>query len=67
MIGKYNPSGAPDPTAYAALTTVQAEQDAEQERVNRLIRALKTAIDLAGFDLLARIEIRDRETGRIYR
>lgn len=66
-ISRYNMSGAADPTAYAALTPIQAAQDAEQERVNRLIRLIKTAVDLAGFDLIARIEIRSRASEKIYR
>ena len=36
-------------------------------RCNQLIKVLKNTIDLAGFDLVARIEVRDRETGRTYR
>ena len=42
------------------------DQDSLHERCNLLIRALKVLIDLAGFDLLARIELRDRKTGRRY-
>ena len=66
-IPKKNPDGYNDPTAYAALSSVQKEQDEQDQRVSRLIKSLKNIIDLSGFDLLARIEVRDRETGRIYR
>ena len=66
-IPKKNPDGYSDPTAYAALSSVQKEQDEHEQRVNQLIKTLKNTIDLAGFDLLNRIEIRDRDTGRIYR
>lgn len=62
-----NKSGCADPTAHDALSAIQAEQDQEVERVNRLIKALKINIDLADFDLLNRIEIRDRRTGKCYR
>ncbi len=62
-----NPDGYADPTAHAALTSVQKEQDANDLRVQSFIRALKTMIDQSGYDLLARIEIRDRGTGRNYR
>ena len=62
-----NPSGCSDPTAYTALSAVQSEQDEPEQRVNKLIKAIKYIIDLAGFDLVARIEIRDRRTGRLYR
>ena len=63
----HNPEGYADPTAYEALTVVQAETDESDLRCQRLIKTLKTIIDLAGYDLLARIEIRDRATGRDYR
>ena len=62
-----NPEGYADPTAHAAMSTVQKEQDAADLRVQNFIRAVKTIIDQSGDDLLARIEIRDRATGRDYR
>ena len=62
-----NPEGYGDPTAHAAMSTVQKEQDAADLRVQNFIRAVKTIIDQSGYDLLARIEIRDRATGRDYR
>lgn len=62
-----NASGCPDPTAHDALLPI-AQADVELEaRTTRLIKALKIMVDLAGYDLMARIEIRDRESGRIFR
>ncbi len=58
-----NNSGCSDPTAYAATKAVSEEE----ERVNELIRILKNTIRLTGFELLNRIELRDRKSGRIYR
>ena len=62
-----NPEGYPDPTAYAALNKAQGEMDDDCMRVQQFIRSLKTIVDQSGYDLLARIEIRDRRTGRCYR
>lgn len=62
-----NPEGYADPTAHDALTPIQAKQDESDKRCQQLIKALKSTIDLADYDLLARIEVRDRKTGRIYR
>lgn len=43
-------------------------EDAEQQkRLNTLIFVLKYMIGLAGFELLNRIELKDRKTGREYR
>lgn len=62
-----NSEGYPDPTAYAAMTPIQRQQDEADQRLTQLIRTLKNVIDLADFDLLERIEVRDRKTGRVYR
>lgn len=66
-----NTEGYPDPTAHAAVSSVLREQQEKvieaDTRCNLLIKAIKYIIDLSGFDLLARIEVRDRRTGRVYR
>lgn len=62
-----NPEGYTDPTAHTALNKVQSEMDANDARVQQFIRSVKTLADQSGYDLLARIEIRDRRTGRCYR
>ena len=66
-ISTHNPEGYADPTAHAALAPMQDAQDRADQRCQRMIKAVKTLIDLAGFDLLARIEVRDRKTGRVYK
>lgn len=62
-----NAEGYNDPTAHGAITKVMREENEQQRRLNALIGSLKTFIDLAGYDLLNRIEVRDRKTGREYR
>lgn len=66
-----NAEGYMDLTAHDALTNVmrdkQLELDEADLRCNRLIKSIKTLIDLAGFELTARVEVRDRRTGRNYR
>lgn len=62
-----NPSGLPDPTAHDAIQTVLKEKDDADQRVQSFIRAVKVMIDQSGYDLLARIEVRDRKTGRCFR
>ena len=59
-------SYAPQALLDALLPIAQADA-ALEARTTRLIKALKTMIDLAGYDLVARIEIRDRESGKIFR
>lgn len=67
QISGHNPEGYADPTARDALEPIQREQLEADQRLARLIKTLKSAIDLAGYDLLNRIEVRDRRTGRCYR
>lgn len=66
-----NPEGYMDLTAYEALSNIERERlemlDKADMRCSRLIKSLKTLIDLSGFDLTARISLRDRATGRCYK
>ena len=63
-----NAEGYVDPTAYNAIKKVSAEEhEALDAKVNTLIKVLKFIIAESGFELAARIEIRDRKTGRFFR
>lgn len=60
---RVNSEGYPDPTAYALI---EKENNLEY-RVNILIKTLKSIVALSGFELIARIEIRDKNSGREFR
>ena len=62
-----NASGCPDPTAYHALRSIIREEAELDSKVNFLIKVLKYVIAESGFELLARIELRDKKTGRCFR
>ena len=62
-----NTEGYDDPTAYHALKKVMREESDPDRRLNALVAVLKYVINGAGFDLLNRIELRDRKSGRIFR
>lgn len=62
-----NAEGYHDPTAYHGTKNIIRDEDEQQKRVNTLIFVLKYITRLAGFELLNRIEIKDRKTGREYR
>lgn len=51
----------PDPTAGQALENI------EKERINKLIKLIKDIIRKNDFTLLNRIELKDNETGKIYK
>lgn len=62
-----NSEGYSDPTAYAAISKIQKEEIELQRRVSELVHVLKYVIDKSGFELMARIEIRDKRTGKEFR
>lgn len=62
-----NAEGYADPTAYHAIKRVTQEETELDAKVNLLIKVLKFIIAESGFELLARIELRDRKTGRCFR
>lgn len=52
---------------YHGTKNIIRDEDEQQKRVNTLIFVLKYITRLAGFELLNRIEIKDRKTGREYK
>ena len=65
MSAMRNGSGYISPTENAAIMSIEKEIDADN-RANALIRILRSLIDICGFTLIKRIEIRDKATGREY-
>ena len=59
----FNTEGYRDPTSHDAMQNIADEE----ERVNALIKTIKTVLRLAGFELIRRVEIRSLKTGREYR
>ena len=60
----FNDKGYPDPTAYEAVKAESVQLDA---KVNFLIKILKFIAGEAGFDIVNRIELRHRDTGRSFK
>lgn len=62
-----NSEGYNDPTAFAALSKIYQEECEQQRRVAQLVYILKYIIDKSGFDLISRIELREKRTGKEFR
>jgi hypothetical protein len=62
MTDKYNDSHCKDMTAYEAIENVSAEE----KRVAELIRVLKYIVNVSGFEVIGRIGLRNKATGRKY-
>lgn len=58
-----NKSGCPDPTAYAGTKPITEEK----QKVADLVWVIKKIARWAGFEIINRIEFRDRRSGRTYR
>ena len=65
-----NDSGCPDPTAYEAMKRIQNEERRLiQTDLNArlVITTIKNILDLSGFELVERIQIRHKKSGKIFR
>lgn len=58
-----NKSGCKDPTAYSVEKSILEDE----QRKDELIWVIKKIIRWAGFELMNRIELRDRKSGRFFR
>lgn len=63
---KRNAEGYVDPTAYAALKSIANDEKVEKKAAY-LISVLKFIIRESGFELVNRVELRHRQTGRTFR
>ena len=57
-----NSEGYADPTAYQAMQNIESEK-----RMNDLVHVLKYIVRISGFELVERIQLRDKRSGKIYK
>lgn len=57
----YNKEHYPDPTAYQAVANI------EKERLSKMIREIQIIMDRYGFELIERVQVRGKDTGKIYK
>lgn len=62
-----NTEGYNDPTPFEAMRSIDKDEAERQRRLSALIYILKACINAAGFELITRIELRDKKTGREYK
>lgn len=59
-----------DPTPYGAHKNIRKEEQLEAARmrtISALVGALKQVADLAGFEIVGRVVLMDKDSGRIFR
>lgn len=64
---KFNASGCADPTAYEALKPIIQEDAALEKKVHNIVNTVKFIVDWAGFEMIGRIQIRHKESGREFK
>ena len=58
----YNASHAADPTARRAIEAA----DEQPEKVSDAIKIIKAFLRMLGLEIVGRVKIKDKETGRIW-
>jgi len=64
---KYNSSGCKDPTAYEALKPMIKEEAELEKKAHSLVNVVKFIVGWADFELIGRIQIKDKRTGKEFR
>ena len=60
---KRNAEGYSDPTAHEAIKNIETDE----ARFQKLLTAIFSICDLAGFHIEERVVIKDLKTGKVYR
>ena len=60
---KKNVEGYSDPTAYEAIKNIESDE----ARFQKLLTAIFSICDLAGFHIEERVVIKDLKSGKVYR
>lgn len=72
MVLLKNEEGYPDPTPGSALTKIRKEEIEKQNakdatRMEKALKKAKFILDDAGFEVVERIVLKNKRTGKIYR
>ena len=62
-----NSEGYNDPTVGEAMSNIEAEERRVLERISALIPIMKKTAELVGFEVVGRIILVDKETGKKYK
>lgn len=63
----FNDEGYADPTAFHGLAEVIKEEKRIDHQVSDLVHVIKVICNLAGFDVIGRLQFKHRKSGREFR
>lgn len=66
-MSKKNSEGYYDLTAYGALKPIMQENAEMDKKAHNLVNVVKFIVDWAGFEVVGRIQIRHKASGKEYR
>ena len=67
IMGYKNCEGYSDPTAGAAISAT-AKEEQEVEKLNhKVIQSFRLLVDLAGFEIVGRVTLKHKKTGKIFK
>lgn len=62
-----NSEGYSDPTAYLGTREIIKEETESETKNRNIIHTFRKIADLAGFEIVGRITLKERKTGRVFR
>lgn len=60
---KRNGAGYSDPTAFEAIKNISEKE----KKISQTVRIIKLIADLAGYEVIERIVLKDKKSGEIWR
>lgn len=67
-MGYKNCEGYSDPTAGVAMAAVKREEVQElTDKNHKLIQAIRNVVDLAGFEIVGRITLKHKRSGKVFK
>lgn len=67
-MGYKNCEGYSDPTAGVAMAAVKREEVQElTDKNHKLIQAIRNVADLAGFEIVGRITLKHKRSGKVFK
>lgn len=67
-MGYKNCEGYSDPTAGGAMAVVKREEVQElTDKNHKLIQVIRNVVDLAGFEIVGRVTLKHKKSGRVFK
>lgn len=62
-----NSEGYSDPTAEAAMAVTNKEEQEVEKLNHKVIQSFRLLVDLAGFEIVGRVTLKHKKSGRIFK